>query len=202
MTEALIASIKACRLCEEKGLLSHGANPVIQLSRQSKILIAGQAPGLKVHQSGIPFDDASGDRLRQWLGVDKNCFYDDELFAIVPMGFCYPGKASSGDLAPTKECAHQWRSRVLDFLQDIELTILIGQYAQAWHLQRLPTQPFESVTDTVRNWPCYQPAIFPLPHPSPRNNIWLKKNPWFEQDVIPQLQQCVAKVLQQSRSHT
>lgn len=140
-----------------------------------------------MHESGVPFDDPSGDRLRDWMGIEKETFYDASLIAILPMGFCYPGTGSSGDLPPRPECADTWRNRLLAELTDLQLTLVIGQYAQAWHLDRV----HKNLTETVRNWRHYAPAQFPLPHPSPRNNIWLKKNPWFLEDLQPQLQAAV-----------
>lgn len=189
----LINDVRQCTLCQES--LPHGVNPVIQMSPFSKIIIAGQAPGLKVHQSGIPFDDKSGERLRLWLGVDADTFYNDKIFAILPMAFCYPGKGKSGDLAPQPECAKTWREKILKQLKQVELIIAIGGYAQQWHL---PERKEKTLTETVKNWQNYYhnttPAIIPIPHPSPRNNIWLKKNPWFESDVVPSLQAQVQKV--------
>ncbi|WP_042148499.1 MULTISPECIES: uracil-DNA glycosylase family protein [unclassified Pseudoalteromonas] len=189
MLSHLKTQVQNCVLCEAH--LSLGPRPVIQLSNESKILIAGQAPGLKVHQSGIPFDDASGDRLRQWLGVDKTEFYDDKKFAILPMGFCYPGKGKSGDLPPRAECAITWRSKLLAELKNIELTIVIGQYAHAYHLPNAS----KKLTENVKNWQEFWPKVIPLPHPSPRNNIWLKRNAWFEDELLPPLKKQVQKVL-------
>lgn len=154
-------------------------------------MIAGQAPGSKVHATGVPFDDPSGKRLREWMGVDRETFYDARRVAILPMGFCYPGKGKSGDLPPLPRCAETWRQRLLDQLGHIQLTLVIGQYAQAWHLDE--TSP--TLTETVQRWESYDPAVLPLPHPSPRNNIWLKKNPWFEQQVLPALRSRVEAAL-------
>ncbi|MEM7360985.1 MAG: uracil-DNA glycosylase family protein [Pseudomonadota bacterium] len=181
----LLAEVKACRLCESE--LEHGVRPVLQASMSSTILVAGQAPGSKVHASGVPFDDASGDRLREWMGVSKETFYDARKVAILPMGFCYPGTGKSGDLPPVPRCADTWRSRLLEAMPNIKFTLLIGQYALNWHL---PKQ-HKNLTETVRNWASYGDAMMPLPHPSPRNNIWLKKNPWFLEQVIPELQERV-----------
>jgi len=189
MLNQLISQVQSCTLCEAS--LSLGPRPVIQLSNESKILIAGQAPGLKVHQSGIPFNDASGDRLREWLGVDKSDFYDDKKFAILPMGFCYPGKGKSGDLPPRAECAVTWRKQLLAELKNIELTIVIGQYAHAYHLPNAS----KKLTENVKNWQVFWPKIIPLPHPSPRNNIWLKRNDWFESELLPPLKLRVKEVL-------
>lgn len=185
----LIEDIRACTLCVEH--LEHGVRPVLQIDSKAKILIAGQAPGIKVHQTGIPFDDASGDRLRQWMGVSKETFYNANEIAILPMGFCYPGKGKSGDLPPRTECAIAWRAKLLKQLPKLQLTLVIGQYAQSYHLD----QNKLSVTETVRAGKDYWPSIVPLPHPSPRNNGWLKKNPWFEDDVLPNLRKRIIELL-------
>lgn len=183
----LLSDIRQCTLCEE--YLPLGTNPVLQVSPSARVIIAGQAPGIKVHQSCLPFDDKSGERLRQWLGIDTTTFYNDEIFAILPMAFCYPGKGKSGDLPPRPECANKWREQLLKQLPNVELIITIGIYAQNWHL---PDKKEKTLTETVKNWQSFynetSPAIIPIPHPSPRNNIWLKKNLWFEQDVVPMLQ--------------
>lgn len=178
----LLAEIRACRLCAAS--LPMGPRPVLQASPHSRLLIAGQAPGRKVHESGVPFDDASGDRLREWLGIDRATFYDPERVAILPMGFCYPGTGKSGDLPPRPECAPAWRAAVLATMPKIALTLVVGQYAQAWHLGK---DAKENLTQTVRAWASYGPRIMPLPHPSPRNNIWLAQNRWFEADLLPVL---------------
>src|SRR5690554_4804693 len=187
--EALLGKARECTLCEAQ--LPLGPRPVLQLHPQARILIAGQAPGLKVHKTGIPFDDASGERLREWLGVSASEFYDAKRIAIMPMGFCYPGKGKSGDLPPRPECAPKWREPLLQGLKNIQLTLVIGQYAMAYHL------PSESrkVTEVVANWRAHWPEVVPLPHPSPRNNIWLKRNPWFAEQVIPLLQQRVRQII-------
>lgn len=182
--------VRSCEHCLEH--LPHGVRPVLQVSSSAKILIVGQAPGSKVHASGIPFDDPSGDRLRMWMGVDKAQFYDANQIAILPMGFCYPGKGKSGDLPPRKECAERWRDQLLNLMTEVKLTLVIGQYAIAWHL---PKTKKESLTNTVKAWRAHWPDQLPLPHPSPRNNIWLKKNDWFESDVIPSLQKRVKLLL-------
>ncbi|MCG2577636.1 uracil-DNA glycosylase family protein [Dechloromonas sp. XY25] len=185
---ALLKEIRRCQCCAEH--LPLGPHPVLQMGSSARILIAGQAPGRKVHASGIPFDDASGDRLRDWLGVSRDAFYDPACFAILPMGFCYPGTGRSGDLPPRSECAATWRQPLLAKLERIELTLVIGQYAMAYHL---PGK--ESLTEAVRNWRDTWPTILPLPHPSPRNNLWLKRNPWFAQEVLPTLRQRVGELL-------
>ena len=178
----LTDSIKLCRICKSE--LSHKAKPIFQLNPQAKILIAGQAPGIKAHESGIPFDDASGVRLREWMGISKEVFYDETKFAILPMGFCYPGRNKTGDLPPRKECAKEWRKKVMDQLPDIKLTLLIGAYALKWHLGDSMQR---NLTETIKAWDLYSPKVIPLPHPSPRNNIWLSQNRWFEQEVIIKL---------------
>jgi uracil-DNA glycosylase len=158
---------------------------VVQLHPRARLLIAGQAPGRKVHESGIPFDDASGNRLREWMGVTREVFYDAQLVAILPMGFCYPGTGKSGDLPPRPECAIAWREQLLGRLKNLRLTLVIGQFAQAYHLES------RALTDNVRAWRSYWPDIVPLPHPSPRNNIWLRRNPWFEAELLPLLRKRV-----------
>lgn len=189
MTRALLAEVRACTLCAAH--LPLGPRPVIQVHPDAQILIAGQAPGSKVHASGIPFQDASGDRLRDWLGIDEQTFYDAKRIAILPMGFCYPGTGKSGDLPPRHECAPAWRAKLLAILANIKLTLVIGQYAQAWHLPELQGQ---TLTETVQAWRKYWPSCLPLPHPSPRNNIWLKRNPWFQRDVLPPLRRKVRQL--------
>lgn len=159
--------------------------PIIQAGASSKILIIGQAPGQKVQDSGIAWDDASGNNLRKWLDVDKEHFYNDNFFALMPMGFCYLGKGESGDLPPRKECAPLWHSIVMKAMKGIRLTLLVGQYAQNYYLN---DKAKRTLTETVRNYTAYLPEFLPLPHPSPRNNIWLKKNDWFEKELIPVLQ--------------
>lgn len=198
--EQLRAEISACRICRDSPLrgeanrLPHEPRPVAVISTAARILIAGQAPGLRVHDSGLPFNDASGDRLRQWLAVDRETFYDPEKFAIVPMGFCFPGYDAHGsDLPPRRECAPLWRQRVMEQMPQVELVLAIGHYAQRWHIG--PDCP-KSMTETVKNWRRYAmrnavPAILPLPHPSWRNTGWLKRNPWFEADVLPFLRERV-----------
>lgn len=182
--------IRACTLCSD--YLPLGPRPVFQISKSAKILIVGQAPGRKVHVSGIPFDDASGDRLRDWLGIDRETFYDANRVAILPMGFCFPGTGKSGDLPPRPECALAWRERILRELTSVSLTLVIGQYAMEWHLG---SRRKATLTETVQAWREYQPDFLPLPHPSPRNNIWLKKNSWFEHDVLPELRLRAATML-------
>ncbi|WP_017443991.1 uracil-DNA glycosylase family protein [Gayadomonas joobiniege] len=182
MNTDLLNRVHQCTICEPQ--LPLGARPVLQCHQEAKILIAGQAPGLKVHQTGRPFNDASGKRLRTWLGVTEQSFYNAKHFAILPMGFCYPGKGKSGDLPPRKECAPAWRAELLAAMPNIKLTIVLGKYAQAYHL---PCSKHLPLTELVKAWQDYWPNYLPLPHPSPRNNIWLKKNPWFGQEVVPEL---------------
>ena len=186
---SLLAQVRACTLCA--GHLPLGPRPVLQLHPSARILIVGQAPGRKVHATGVPFDDASGDRLRAWLGIGREVFYDARQVAILPMGFCYPGTGKSGDLPPRPECAPAWRKSLLALLEQVRLTLLIGQYAQAYHLPESRV----SLTELVMNWQGAPPEILPLPHPSPRNNIWIKRNPWFTKDLLPVLHARVAAAL-------
>jgi uracil-DNA glycosylase len=188
--EHLLREIRACRLCEAQ--LPLGPNPVLRAGAGARLLIIGQAPGARVHASGIPWDDASGRRLREWLQLDAATFYDEQRVAIVPMGFCYPGKAGSGDAPPRPECRATWHPRLMPLLPEVGLTLLIGQYAQAYFLaaRRKP-----SLGETVRAWRDYLPAHLPLPHPSPRNVAWFKANPWFEAEVLPVLRERVRGLL-------
>ena len=198
--DALRVAIATCRICRDgpfdaaRGPLPHEPRPVAVVSTKARILIAGQAPGLRVHESGLPFNDASGNRLRQWLGVNRDEFYDRDRFAIVPMGFCFPGYDPKGsDLPPRRECAPFWRERVMESMPQGELVLAIGQYAQAWHLG---ARRKKGMTETVAAWRDYYfanqgPRILPLPHPSWRNTGWLRKNPWFEAEVLPVLRQDV-----------
>lgn len=188
--EALLARIRACRLCEAS--LPLGPNPVLRVRAPARLLIVGQAPGLKVHESGIPWNDASGIRLRHWLGIEREAFYDEDRIAIVPMGFCYPGRGESGDLPPRPECSATWHAQLLPRLPNVRLTLLIGHYAQQYFLG---AQRGRTLTDTVRNFRAYLPATLPLPHPSPRNQLWLKANPWFEEELVPVLRGAVAEAL-------
>ncbi len=203
MTDKLIAStaldhllteVKACDVCEAH--LPHGPRPVVHMATTATLLIIGQAPGRRVHESGIPWNDPSGDRLRQWLNVSREQFYDQSKIAIMPMGFCYPGTGKSGDLPPRKECAELWHQKLLDYMPNVELTLLIGQYAQKYYLktQEKGSKPL-SLTNRVKRWQYYMPDYLPLPHPSPRNQMWLKKNGWFADEVIPVLQQRTQKLL-------
>ncbi|AVX00519.1 uracil-DNA glycosylase family protein [Vibrio vulnificus] len=191
--EPLLTQIRACQVCASA--LPLGANPVIQAHSEAKILIIGQAPGTKVHHTSIPWNDASGNRLRAWLDIEKQTFYDPKQIAIMPMGFCYPGQGQSGDLPPRKECAPLWHEALLKHLPNIELTLLIGQYAQNRYLSNKP----KTVTETVQNWQAWLPDYLPLPHPSPRNTLWLRKNPWFEEQTVPYLRQQVHQRLSLSK---
>jgi uracil-DNA glycosylase len=187
---ALLTDVRSCTICAAH--LPHGVRPVLQIDPQARVLIAGQAPGRKVHETGVPFNDPSGERLRQWMGVTSDTFYDPKQIAILPMGFCYPGTGKSGDLPPRPECAPAWREQLLGHLDHLEVTLVIGQYAQAYHFGGKRT----SLTDRVRDWQAYWPTQIPLPHPSPRNNIWLSRNPWFEEDLLPMLRQRVSEALE------
>ncbi len=186
----LISQIRACRICEPH--LPLGAKPIVQLGGKAKILLVGQAPGAITHHKGVPFDDPSGERLRGWLGVDRARFYDPDCFAIAPMGFCFPGTGRSGDLPPRPECAATWRKSLMAALEGIELTLILGTYAQKWHLG---DQAKATVSETVAAWQDFWPEIIALPHPSPRNNRWLKENPWFEADVVPRLRERVRELI-------
>jgi len=186
----LLQEIRQCTVCLPH--LEHGVNPVVTAHPKSKVVIIGQAPGTIVHKTGIPWNDKSGERLRKWLDVGEEKFYDTELFAIVPMGFCYPGKGKSGDLAPRKECAPLWHKALLESMPEVELILLIGNYAQKYYLG---DNADRTLTETVRNYKKHLPKYFPLPHPSPRNNIWLKKNEWFEQDLVPELQKTIFSLI-------
>lgn len=188
---ALVGEIRGCRACAE--ILPHPPRPVLQVSANARLCIVGQAPGTRVHESGIPFTDPSGDRLRDWLGVDKATFYDADKVAIIPMGFCFPGlDAKGGDLPPRRECAPLWRERLFAALPAMELTLLVGQYAQAWHLG---ARRQKNLTETVRCWRDYLPEALPMPHPSWRNNSWLKRNPWFAADLLPYLRKQVQELI-------
>jgi len=169
-----------------------GANPVFQVHPKARILIAGQAPGRKVHETGIPFNDPSGKRLREWMNIGSEIFYDPEKIAILPMGFCYPGTGKSGDLPPRPECSEKWRNLLLAHMPNIQLTLVIGKYAQHWHLGK---KMQSNLTTTVNAWKDYWPDFIPLPHPSPRNNIWLIKNPWFQSEILPALKLKISEIL-------
>ena len=190
---ALLREVRACTLCAPH--LPQGPRPVLQAHADARILIAGQAPGRKVHASGVPFDDASGERLRSWLEVSRETFYDPRVFAILPMGFCYPGTGRSGDVPPRPECAPTWRAALLAAMPRVQLTLVIGQYAMAYHLP----QHKGPLTEAVQAWRSCGPDVMLLPHPSPRNNGWLRRNPWFEAALLPVLRARIAAVLGDQR---
>ncbi|MEM1140014.1 MAG: uracil-DNA glycosylase family protein, partial [Pseudomonadota bacterium] len=186
------AAARCCTLCP----LETGHKPIFQIGQRAPILLASQAPGTLAHASGIPFNDPSGRRLRDWLGVDRACFYNPDNFCILPMGLCFPGQNAKGaDLPPRKECAPQWREAILQRLPNIRLTLLIGQYAQAWHLG---PRRGKSLRETVANWQAYWPDHLVLPHPSWRNNAWLARNPWFEADILPVVKHRVQTLLREA----
>lgn len=187
----ILREVRACRICEAE--LPLGARPVLQLVGTARLLIIGQAPGSKVHRSGVPWNDASGDRLREWLKLDRSTFYDAARVAILPMGFCYPGAGGNGgDRPPRPECAPLWHERLLKHLPDLQLTLLVGQYA---HRHYLEAARKGSLTETVKAFSEYGPRFFPVPHPSWRSPIWMRKHPWFEQTVIPELRKAVDKLI-------
>ncbi len=193
---SLLREIRGCRICAPH--LPHTPRPVLQASTRATLCIVGQAPGTRVHQTGIPFNDPSGDRLRSWMAVDRETFYDARRIAIVPMGFCFPGlNAKGADLPPRKECASTWRQSLFEQLPNIQLTLVVGAYAQKWHLNK---NARKSLTATVAAWREFLPAYLPLPHPSWRNNAWLKRNPWFESDVLPELRSRVEMILEKSKT--
>ena len=185
--DALLAQVRACRVCE--AALPLGPRPILQMSPTARILIASQAPGSKVHASGIPFSDPSGDRLREWMGISGARFYDPEIVAIVPMGLCYPGRRGSGDAPPRPECAPLWRDRLLAAMPAIRLTLLVGSYAQNYALGPGP------LTERVRDFAAYLPRYFPLPHPSWRVTVWARKHPWFEAEALPALRKTIGRAL-------
>jgi uracil-DNA glycosylase family 4 len=186
----LLQQIRNCKECEKH--LPFGVNPIISASSDSKIIIIGQAPGRIVHNTGIPWNDKSGDNLRNWLGVDKPTFYDTNTIALIPMGFCYPGKGKTGDLPPREECAPLWHDQLLALMYNAKLILLIGQYAQNYYLGK---RAKNTLTETVRDYKAYLPKYFPLPHPSPRNNIWQAKNEWFGREVLPELKKSIKNIL-------
>ena len=186
---SLLSAVRACTLCAKQ--LPLGPRPVLQLHPDARILIVGQAPGRKVHESGVPFNDASGERLRAWLGVTREVFYDPRQIALVPMGLCYPGTGTAGVLPPRPECAPAWRQVLLAQLRQLELTVVLGRYAQAYHFGAATT----SVSERMQSWRTHWPLLIPLPHPSPRNNRWLAQNAWFDHELLPAVRQRVAQVL-------
>ena len=192
--DSLLKAVRACRACAFH--LPHGPRPIVQAGKNARLLIIGQAPGARVHASGIPWDDASGERLRDWIGIDKASFYDAQQVAIIPMGYCYPGKGSSGDLPPRRECADLWLDRLLSSLPNIELTLLIGQYAQRHFLGKAAAA---GVGATVAAHTQFAPKTIPLPHPSPRNIAWFLRNPWFEAALLPNLRRQAGRALANSK---
>ncbi|MCK5441112.1 MAG: uracil-DNA glycosylase family protein [Maribacter sp.] len=186
----LLAEIRGCEVC--KAHLLFGPRPIVAAHPNAKIAIIGQAPGMKVHTTGVPWDDPSGKQLRKWLGVTDEVFYCETKIALVPMGFCYPGKGKSGDLPPRTECAPLWHESLFDAMAKLELVILIGIYAQKYYLGKAAKN---TLTETVKSYKTYLPEYFPLPHPSPRNRFWLSKNPWFEERVIVKLKESVSATL-------
>ena len=185
---ALLTEIRACRACA----LPHEPRPVVVADPRARILIAGQAPGRRVHESGVPWNDPSGDRLRTWLGMDRESFYRPDNIAVAAMGFCYPGTVKGADLPPRQECAPLWRARLLPLLKNVRLTLLVGSYAQRYHLG---DEAGRTLDETVRNWRAYLPGYVVLPHPSWRNTAWLKRNPFFEAELVPELRARVAAAL-------
>ncbi|CAN5433254.1 uracil-DNA glycosylase family protein [soil metagenome] len=194
--DEVLADIRACRAC--LGELPHTPRPVVRVFPETRLLICGQAPGRRVHESGLPFTDPSGDRLRQWMGVDDETFYADHRIGVAAQAFCYPGTApKGGDYPPPRRCAELWRPRLMQALPRMELTLLVGGYAQAWAQSQglMGDSAMANMTETVRNWRAYLPQVLPLPHPSWRNTAWLRKNPWFEDEVVPYLRQRTRDIL-------
>lgn len=188
--QKLLAEIRNCEVC--KAHLPLGPRPIVTAHSEARVIIIGQAPGTKVHETGVPWDDPSGKQLRKWLGVTDEEFYDEKKFALVPMGFCYPGKGKGGDLPPRTECAPLWHQQLWNQMPNLELIILIGTYAQKYYLKE---EMKKNLTETVKAYQNYLPKYFPLPHPSPRNRFWLRKNAWFEKEVVPAFQNTIEKVL-------
>lgn len=189
----LIQEVRKCEVCKE--FLPFSPKPIFRVSQTAVILIVGQAPGIRVHNTGIPWNDPSGDRLRKWLNLNRDQFYDEKKIAIIPTGLCYPGKGERGDLPPRPECAPLWHPRFRELLKNLKLTLLIGSHAQAFYLKdRLK----KTMAQTVMSYNEYLPDFFPLPHPSPRNIRWFKQNEWFEKEVIPVARELVAKILREA----
>jgi uracil-DNA glycosylase len=187
----LLNEIRSCRICEKH--LPHGVRPVLHVSETARLFIVGQAPGLRVHESGMSFNDRSGDRLREWMGIDRETFYDESKIGIAAMAFCFPGYDAHGhDRPPRPECAKTWRTRLFAALPEMPLTLLVGRHAQLWHLG---SRARPTLTETVQAWREYAPRYVPLPHPSWRNTGWLKKHSWFEQELLPSLRARIAQAL-------
>lgn len=193
MIEKLKDTIADCIICAN--FLPNRPLLIVQFSSKSKLLIIAQAPGQKTHDKGIPFDDLSGENLRTWLGVSREQFYNPELFAIMPMGFCFPGKGKSGDLPPRKECAPQWHNKIMEQMKNLELIILVGKYAQEYYLK---DNPYKNLTETVISYQEFLPKYFPLVHPSPLNFRWHGKNKWFLESITPELKKMVATILMET----
>jgi uracil-DNA glycosylase len=192
----LLYKIRNCRECERH--LKSGVNPIVAASKKSEILIIGQAPGKIVHTTCIPWNDKSGDNLRNWLSIDKDTFYNVTKIALMPMGFCYPGTGKTGDLAPRPECAPLWHPPLLEKMSHVKLILLVGQYAQKYYLQNVKS----TLTETVKHFNNYLPLYFPLPHPSPRNNIWQKKNKWFADEVLPELRKLIGDIINRNPANS
>ncbi|MBK5293040.1 MAG: uracil-DNA glycosylase family protein [Acidobacteriia bacterium] len=188
--QILLDEVRGCSLCSEH--LPLGPKPIFQFHPRARILVVAQAPGRKAHEAGLPFSDVSGDRLREWMGITPEVFYNPERIALLPMGFCYPGTGKGGDLPPRPECAPAWREQLIGQLKQLRLTLVIGRYALSYHLP----EARGPVTSTVQSWREHWPSLVPLPHPSPRNNMWLRRNPWLEKDLLPLLRARVAEVLE------
>ncbi|MEX0960388.1 MAG: uracil-DNA glycosylase family protein [Burkholderiales bacterium] len=188
--ESVLRQARACRLCEQH--LPFGPKPILRALPSARLLIVGQAPGRRVHETGVPWNDPSGDRLREWMQLDRAVFYDESRIAIIPTAFCYPGTGPGGDLPPRPECAPLWHPRLVPRLVELQIALLVGGYAQAYYLG---DRRKRNLTETVRHWRSYLPHFLPLPHPSPRNRIWLKTNPWFEEDVLPFLRNVVRQLI-------
>jgi len=195
--DELLREVRACRACEAN--LPFEPRPILRATTTARLLVVGQAPGVLAHESGIPWNDPSGNRLRQWTGIDRATFYDESRVAIIPMGYCYPGRGQSGDLPPRAECASLWLSQLSQHLPQVQLTLLIGRYAQSHYLR---ARRKATLTDTVRAWREFRPSYLPLPHPSGRNNIWLRRNPWFEKEVLPALRRTCRTLGLGKASHT
>ena len=196
MTNKLDAELAQARACSHCAVhLPLGPRPVIRASATARLLIVGQAPGRRVHETGVPWNDPSGDRLREWLQLDREHFYDEQRIAIIPAGLCYPGSGRGGDLPPRPECAPRWHPRVVPLLTELRIVLLVGSYAQAYYLG---AGRHKTLTETVRAWRKYLPHYLPLPHPSPRNQLWLKRNPWFAEDVLPFLREVVQDSMAQA----